>query len=161
MLGLVFTTSMVSFGQQPGMTAQDDAQQQERPERRGGRRHGMGKGGRGGAKRLLRQLNLTSAQQQQLRAIEERFEASTRTQREEMRRLHESTQGEPSAETRARMRALRAEVGQVRKSQHEEVLNVLTEEQRAQLEQLRKERKAWRGEGRGRRMNQQNNDDDQ
>jgi Spy/CpxP family protein refolding chaperone len=159
MLGLVFTTNVVSFGQQPGTTPQTDAQQrQERLERRGGRRHGMRKGGHGGARRLLRQLNLTQAQQQQLSAIEDRFEASTRTQREEMRRLHESIQGEPSAETRTRLQALRAELVQARRSQHEEMLNVLTEEQRAQLEQLHKERKAWRGEGRGRRMNQQNND---
>jgi len=162
MLGLVFTTGTVSFGQQPNATVpQDNAAQQERHERRDGRRRGMGKRGHGGAKRLLRQLNLTDAQQQQVRAIEERFEASTRTQREEMRRLHESTQGEPSAETRARFQALRAELGEARKSQHQEMLNVLTQEQRAQLEQLRKERKAWRGEGRGRRMNQQNDDDDQ
>lgn len=163
MLGLVFTTSFVAFAQQqqPTMNPQDNAQQQQGPGRRGGGgRHGMGKRGPGGFKRLTSQLNLTDAQQQQLRAIEERFEASTRTQREEMRRLHESTQGtEPSAETQARFQALRAELGQARRSQHQEMLNVLTEAQRAQFEQLIKERKARHGEGRGRRMNQQNNDD--
>jgi Spy/CpxP family protein refolding chaperone len=161
MLGLVFTTSAVSFAQQPAPLPQDGAQQQQRQERRGRRRQGMGKRGHGGIQRLMSQLNLTDAQQQQMRAIFERFEASTKTQREEMRRLHESTQGEPSAETRARFQALRAELEQARRSQHEEMLNVLTSEQRTQLEQLLKERKAWRGEGRGRRMNQQNNDDDQ
>jgi Spy/CpxP family protein refolding chaperone len=161
MLGLVFTTSAISYGQQPAPFPQDNAQQPQGRERRGGRR-GMGKRGHGGVGRLMSQLNLTEAQQQQLRAIEERFKASTQTQREEIRRLHESAQGEPSAETIARIQALRAELGEARRGQHQEMLNVLTEAQRTQLEQLVKERKAWRGEGRGRRMQQQqNNDDDQ
>lgn len=160
MLGLVFTTSAVSFAQQPGTFPQDNAQQQ-RHERRGEGRRGIGKRGHGGMRRLMSQLNLTDAQEQQMRAIAERYAASTKAQREEMRRLHESTQGEPSAETRARFQALRAELNQSRRSQHEEMLNVLNAEQRTQLEQRLKERKAWRGEGRGRRMDQQNDDDDQ
>jgi Spy/CpxP family protein refolding chaperone len=119
----------------------------------------MGKRGPGGIGRLVQQLNLTDAQQQQMRAIRERYEAGTKSQREEMRRLHESTQGEPSAETRERFQALRAQLDQSMRSQHEEMLNVLTTEQRAQFEQLIQERKARQGERRGRRMNQQDNDD--
>jgi Spy/CpxP family protein refolding chaperone len=157
MLGLVFTTSFVAFAQQPTTAPQDNGQQQ-RPERRGGR-PGMGKRGHGGIGRLMGQLNLTDAQQQQLRAIEERYEASTKTQREEMRRLHESTQGEASAETQARFQALRAELGQARKAQHQEMMGVLTAEQRTQFEQLIKERRDRHGEKRGRRMDQQNDDD--
>jgi len=111
--------------------------------------------------RLASKLNLTEAQQQQMRAIEDRFESSTKTQREEMRRLHESTQGEPSADTRARFEALRAEIGQAMRSQHQEMLNVLTSEQRTQLEQLMKERKARHEERGGRGMNRQNDDNDQ
>jgi Spy/CpxP family protein refolding chaperone len=157
-LGLVFTTGAVSFGQQPNTIPQDNGQQ--RHERRGGRGQGMGKRGHGGGlRRMMKDLNLTDAQQQQMRAIFERFEASTRTQREEMRRLHESTQGEPSAEVRARFQELRSQLDQARQSQQAEILNVLTSEQRAQLDQLKRERKARFGEGRGRRMNQQNNDD--
>lgn len=159
-LGLVFTTSAVSFAQQPTTSPQDNAQQQ-RHERRGVGRRGMGKRGHGGMRRLMSQLNLTDAQEQQMRAIFERYEASTRPQREEMRRLHESTQGEPSAEIRARFQALRAELNQTRRGQHEEMLSVLNAEQRTELEQLLRERKALRGEGRGRWMNRQNNDDDQ
>jgi Spy/CpxP family protein refolding chaperone len=121
----------------------------------------MGKRGRGGILQMASKLNLTEAQQQQMRAIEDRFESSTKTQREEMRRLHESTQGEPSADTRARFQALRSELEQARRSQHQEMMNVLTSEQRTELEQLMKERKARHEEGRGRRMGQQNNDDDQ
>jgi Spy/CpxP family protein refolding chaperone len=162
MLGLVFITGTDTFGQQPTPLPQDNGQQQQRHERRGGRRQGMGKRGHGGGiRRLMNQLNLTDAQEQQMRAIFERFEASTRIEREELRRLHDSTQGEPSAETRARFQALRSKLDQARQSQHEELLNVLTTEQRAQLEQLLRERKARFGEGRGRRMNQQQNEDDQ
>ncbi len=160
-IGLVFALSAVAFAQQPTLAPQDNGQQQEGQGRRrgGGGRHGMGKKGHGGMQRLMNQLNLTDAQQQQRRAIEERFEASTKTQREEMRRLRESTQGEPSAETQARFQALRAEIGQAMKGQRQEMLNLLTPEQRTQLEQLVKERKARQGERRGRRMDQQNDDD--
>jgi Spy/CpxP family protein refolding chaperone len=160
-LGLIFALSAVAFAQQPA--PQDNGQQQQGQGRwgRGGHR-GMGKRGRGGILRLASQLNLTDAQQQQLRAIEERFEASTKNQREEMRRLHESTQGEPAADTQSRMQALRAEMGQAMRGMHQEMMSVLTAEQRTQLEQLMKERKARHQERRGGRgMNQQNDDDDQ
>jgi len=158
-IGLVFSLSAVAFAQQPTLAPQDNGQQQEGQRRGRGRRHGMGKKGHGGMHRLMNQLNLTDAQQQQLRAIEERFEVSTKTQREEMRRLRESTQGEPSADTQARFQALRAEIGQAMKGQRQEMLNLLTPEQHTQLEQLIKERKARHQERRGRRMNQ--NEDDQ
>jgi Spy/CpxP family protein refolding chaperone len=107
----------------------------------------------------MSQLNLTDAQRQQLRAIQDRFEASTQAQREEMRRLRETTQGQPSADTQARFQALRAEIRQAMRGQHEEMLKVLTEEQRTQLEQTMRERKARRGERRGGR--QMNPEDDQ
>ena len=162
MLGLVFTFSAVALAQQPGTVPQDNGQRQQEPWGRKGGRHGMGKRGRGGIERLVSQLNLTEAQQQQLRAIEDRFKASTKSQREEMHRLRESAQGEqPSADVEARFQALRAELGQAMRAQHQEMLSVLTSEQRTQLEQLIQERKARRGERRGRRMEQQNNDDDQ
>ncbi len=161
-IGLIFALSAVAFAQQPTLAPQDNGQQQEgQGRRRGGGvgRRSMGKKGHGGMQRLMNQLNLTDAQQQQLRAIQDRFEASTKTQREEMRRLRESTQGEPSAETQARFQALRAEIGQAMKGQRQEMLNLLTPEQRTQLEQLVQERKARQGERRGRRMDQQNDDD--
>lgn len=161
-LGLIIGTSLVAFAQQPA--PQDNGQQQEQGWGRGrGGRHGMGKRGPGGMLRLMSQLNLTDAQRQQLRAIEDRFEASTKSQREEMRRLHDSRQqGEPSADTQARMQALRAELGQAMRARHQEVLGILTQEQRTQLEQMKKERKARHAERRGGRgINQQNNDDDQ
>jgi Spy/CpxP family protein refolding chaperone len=161
-LGLVFTLSAVALAQQPSTVPQDNGQRQQEPWGRKGGRHGMGERVRGGMQRLVSQLNLTEAQQQQLRAIEDRFKASTRTQREEMHRLRESAQGEqPSADTEARFQALRAEIGQAMRAQHQEMLGVLTPEQRTQLEQLIRERKARHGERRNRRIEQQDNNDDQ
>ena len=157
MLGLVFTSSALVAAQQPATASQDNTQQQEGP--RGGR-HGMGKRGPGGVLRLISQLNLTDAQQEQLRAIAETFEASTKAQREEMRKLSEGTQGQPSADTEARRQTLRAEIGQAMRGRHEQVLNILTAEQRTQLEQLVKERKARHMERRGRRTGQPSSDDD-
>ncbi len=160
-LGLIFALSAVAFAQRPAPVTQDNGQQQEGQGRWRGSRPGMGKRGPGGVLRLIGQLNLTDAQRQQLRAIDERFESSIKSQREEMRRLYESSQGSWSADTEARMQALRGEMGQAMRGMRQEMLNILTEEQRTQLEQLVKERKARHQERRGRGMNQQNNDDDQ
>jgi protein CpxP len=158
-LGLVFTFSAVSFAQQP--VPQDNGQQQQEG-RMGRRREGPGKRGPGGVMRLMSQLNLTDAQQQQLRAIQERFEASTRTQREELRKLNESNQDDtPSADTQARAQGLRAEMNKAMKNTRSEMLTMLTPDQRTQFEQLVKERKARHEEMRGRRPNQQNDDNDQ
>jgi Spy/CpxP family protein refolding chaperone len=159
-LGLIFTFSAASFAQQP--VPQDNGQQQREDRRARRRPEGPGKRGPGGVMRLMSQLNLTDAQQQQLRAIQERFEASTRTQREELRKLHDSNQdGTPSADTQARMQALSAEIIKAMKTTREEMLTVLTPDQRTQFEQLVKERKARHQEMRGRRPNQQNDDNDQ
>jgi Spy/CpxP family protein refolding chaperone len=158
-LGLVLAFSAIAFAQQPTTQApQEGLQQQERMERRGKHR-GMGKKG-DRILRLMEQLNLTEAQQQQLRAIEERFAANSKPRREELRRLHESNpSGTLSAEAEARLQALRAEMRQAMRSRHEEMLAILSPEQRAQLEQLVQERKARRRERRGLRMDRQ--DDDQ
>ncbi|HKR01079.1 MAG TPA: Spy/CpxP family protein refolding chaperone [Pyrinomonadaceae bacterium] len=153
-LGLLFVFSSGAFAQQT--TSPQDGGQQQRMERRGKHR-GMGR--RGGVQRLAGELNLTDTQQQQLRAIEERFEASTKSQREEMRRLHESNQnGTLSTDAESRAEALRAELGQARRNMHQEMMSVLTQEQRTQFEQLIKERKARHGERRGRFSNQQNDE---
>ena len=125
-----------------------EAQQQEREHRGGrhGKMHGRGKGGM----RFLRMLNLTDAQKQQINAIEERFAQSTQTQRAELRQLFEQgRQGTLSAEQETRARALHTEMGEAHKLMRNEVLAVLTPEQRAQLEQHKQERKARRERRRG------------
>ena len=57
----------------------------------------------------LQRLNLTDAQKQQLRANHERFAASLKPQREELRQLFEQYRqnGSLSAEQQARVRTLR------------------------------------------------------
>jgi Spy/CpxP family protein refolding chaperone len=159
-LGLIFALSVATYAQQP---VQQEGNGQQQREGRMGRRPGEpGKRGHGGVIRLMSQLNLTDAQQQQLRIIQQRFETSTKTQREELRKLHESNEGSaPSADTQTRMQALRAEVEQAMRSTHEEMISVLTAEQRTQLEQLIKEQKARRKEMRKGRPSQQNEDNDQ
>jgi Spy/CpxP family protein refolding chaperone len=59
------------------------------------------------------------------------------------------------------VQALRAEMNQAMKNTRAEMLAVLTADQRAQFEQLVKERKARHEEMRGRRPDQQNDDNDQ
>ncbi|MCA1849734.1 MAG: Spy/CpxP family protein refolding chaperone [Acidobacteria bacterium] len=128
---------------------QQTPEAQTRMERRGGRHgrvHGHGKG----AMRFLSRLNLTDAQKQQISALRERFAQSTRAQRDELRQLFEQRrQGTLSAEQEARARALHTELGEASKLMHNEVLAVLTPEQRAQLEQLKQEHKSRRERRRG------------
>ncbi|MDT4951868.1 MAG: motif family protein [Acidobacteriota bacterium] len=159
-LGLIFAFSAATYAQQP--VRQDGNGQKAREGRMGRRPGGPGKGEHGGIIRLMSHLNLTDAQQQQLRAIQERFETSTKTQREELRKLRESNEGSaPSADTQTRMQALRSEVEQAMKGTRKEMLAILTAEQRTQLEQLVKERKARHEEKRGRRPDQQNENNNQ
>lgn len=157
-LGLILTFSVAAFAQGSAQEQQQDNGAPQRPfDGRGKRR-----GGKGGMMRLMRELNLSDAQQQQIRAIHDRLEASIKPQREEMRRLRGSNQDQPDANTIARIEALHTEMGRVMRASHEEVLVVLTPEQRAQLEQLKNERKARRGERRGgRRPDMPDNNDDQ
>lgn len=158
-LGLILSFSITTaFAQEGGAGQQEGGAQQQRPFGRPGKRHMGGKrGGLRGMGRMLHQLNLSDAQQQQIRAIHERVEASIKPQREEMRRLRESSQGQPSAETIARIEALREELRRIHQAAHQEVLAVLTTEQRTQLEQLITERKARRGDRRGGRPDMPNN----
>ncbi|HEY0005731.1 MAG TPA: Spy/CpxP family protein refolding chaperone [Pyrinomonadaceae bacterium] len=153
-LGLMLGFGTAALAQQPA----PQGAQQPGP---GMGRHG-GRGGphrRGGMHRIMRELNLTEAQQQQARAIAERYESSNRVRHEELRRLHEQGRdGALSPEAQARLEALRKEVRESMKQMHAEMLTILTPEQRARLEQLEAEHKARRQERRGRPDNQQDND---
>ena len=159
-LGLILSFSVAAFAQDGASQQQENGAQQQGPfEGRGGRRRGEGKRGPGGVMRLMKQLNLSDAQQQQIRAIHERLQASVKPQRQEMRRLRESSQGEPNADTIARIEALHTEMGRAMRATHEEILAVLTQEQRTQLEQLVRDRKARHAERRGRRSDMMDDDD--
>lgn len=159
-LGLIFTFAAAAFAQRP-MPPQQEGASRPMQEGRGGRRLGPGKRGHG-AMKLFRELNLTDAQRDQMRGIHERAMASTKSQHEELRGLRANNQGGPlSTESQARAQALRAEIEQVMRGAHQETLNVLTQEQRTQLEQLKEERKARHKERRGPAPNQPNQDQEQ
>src|SRR5262249_16283977 len=96
---------------------------------------------------LERQLTLTEAQRDQLRAIRQKQFESTRSFREELFQLREKRRGGTfTDEDAARAQSLRQQMQEARKGIRGEFQNVLTPEQRDQVEQLRKERKQQREE---------------
>lgn len=123
-----------------------------RGERRGDRR---GRGERRGRHfGMLRGLDLSETQRQQLHELGLKQRDTMQAQREELRNLYRQVHGAgaqftPEQETRARQ--LQQELIASRKSFHEQTLALLTPEQRTQLEQLRQEHKARREERRARR----------
>ena len=121
--------------------------------------HGMG-GMRGG---VFRQLNLTEDQKAKIKQIRETFAQSNkplreqlRTKRQELRQASEGGTFNQALATQklTEMAALRAKLMGERFKLHQEMLSVLTAEQKAQLEQAKAQRKARRGEMRGRRTQQ-------
>jgi Spy/CpxP family protein refolding chaperone len=110
---------------------------------------------RGGELGFLRQLNLTDAQQQQLRAIQEEHAQATKPQRDELRQIFQLRRqgGELTTEQQARADELRQRLGESTKALRGRVSGILTPEQRTEVEQMMKERQSRRDEGRGRRMN--------
>ncbi len=111
------------------------------------RRHGRGEGhgGVGYMRHALGQLNLTEQQHQQVRSIIERFRTSTEAQRKELRQLHQQReQGTLTAEQIERARALRQQIQEASRSMDNEIMGLLTAEQRAQLDQIRENFRARR-----------------
>ena len=151
------------------------AQQQEPPTapqdgpgksaRRGrlGRPHGPRMGRRLRALRGLRGLDLTDAQRQQFRSIGESRRQRTHAQREELRQLFQTRRqgGTLTPEQEARARQLHEELRQTGEAIRDEMLAVLTPEQRTRLEQRREEHKARREEFRKRRGRMLGNDEQQ
>jgi Spy/CpxP family protein refolding chaperone len=159
-LGLIIAlASGAAFAQQTGTAQQDDAPAKMQRDGRRGERWGKRDHKMMGMMRVLRELNLTDAQQAQARAIFERFAANIRPQREALEQLHgQDEQGAPSEETRARAKQLRGEIREAMKQARTEVVAILTPEQRTRLEQMEMERKARHDERRARRRSQQENE---
>lgn len=136
-------------------TAQDGlAQDSSRQGEGWGKRHRGEHGGfRRGRLRGLRELDLTDAQREQLRAIGRKFQESNQEERAELRRLWALKRegGELTPEQQARTRELIDTLSQTGRGIEQEMLGVLTPEQRAHLEQLQQERKQRREERRQRR----------
>lgn len=130
--------------------------------RRGGRRggDGEGRGFRGGHRggKMFRGLNLTEDQQNRMQQVRESYKQRIAPIREQMRALRGSDRRSDSgatfneAEATQRMIAaapLRARMMAESHRMRQEMLAVLTPEQRTQMEQKRAERKARWGERRG------------
>ncbi|MCA1557377.1 MAG: Spy/CpxP family protein refolding chaperone [Acidobacteria bacterium] len=134
----------LSFGTEAMAQQQPQGGDREQQKERGGRRRG-GPRGPGFGMRALRELNLSEAQQQQARAIFDRFAASIQPQREQLMQLREQRKaGNAPADVEERAKALRSQIHDAEKAMRAELLNILTPEQRTQLEQIQKERKARR-----------------
>jgi Spy/CpxP family protein refolding chaperone len=111
--------------------------------------HGFGRG----RQRLMagvvaRKLNLSDEQKAQLKQIRQtsnqanaQLFADARAKRQELRSLTRANDPR-AAEVKAQLEALRPQLEAARQQQHTEFLNVLTPEQRSQLEQWKAERQS-------------------
>ena len=145
-LGLVATFGVAVSAQQPSADKASTRPQAE----------GKGMGGhhhnRVPVLRIMRDLKLTDAQEQQARSIVERFRTSIEPQRQALMELHkQKEQGTITDDMRAKAQPLRAQIDEAQKSMQTELLALLTTEQRTQYEQLEKDWKAKRDERRSRR----------
>ena len=131
-----------------------------------GRGRGDHKGGFGGMRAggFFRGLNLTDDQKAKMKQIRESFAQSNKPLHEQLRakrqELRQASEGGTFNEALAtqkltEMASLQAKVMSERFKLHQEMLSVLTAEQKAQLEQAKTQRKARRGEMRGRPTQQQ------
>lgn len=89
----------------------------------------------------LRGLNLTEAQREQLRALNQTVFDSAKAQREELRSLYRQRQSNAqlTAEQQSRLEDLRRQLHQAREQMRQNLQTVLTPEQRQQLETQRQQ----------------------
>lgn len=135
------------------VNAQQTDRQIENPqtvEKRGGKHFGRGGHGGRGAERKFAALNLTEAQTAQMQQIRQRFRESTENLREQLRAAREAeraaTENNSFNESAIRAAAQSANNARVELQVAEakmrfELFNVLTAEQKTQLEQLKQQRR--------------------
>ena len=151
-MGMILACGMVAFAQQPqpqtptqapdGTFRRDRMERKERQRGRMGEREGFGQRGPG-VGHFMRNLNLSDAQQAQVRAITQRRLEGTRAQREELFKLREKRiAGTFTPEDEAQAKALHQEIRASMEGIQTEVDSILTAEQKTRLEELQKERKA-------------------
>ena len=153
-VGVAFAAGTVAFAQQPQTTAapQSDSVNSTRLERREGRRRGLGDR-KPHMPALNGALSLTEAQRQQQQAIMQRQFAATKAQREELFQLREKGRaGNFSPEDQARAKTLHQEIRDAMTDVRDEMIGILTPEQRSQLETLKQQRKQRNGERLNRRQ---------
>jgi len=162
--GLVLLTALgaVVQAQQPQPSTQNQTPGNEtRRFGRGEERRGMRRFGRAPLG-MLRELNLSDDQKKQVRAIMERNFESTKSSREELRTLGQKRfEGTLTPEEQARAKELHQQMAQSMQNAMTELTGILTAEQKARLEELRKD-EGRKGGRHGRRFggpdsNQSNN----
>lgn len=154
-LGL-FVMSTTAFAQQPQAPAPGDREQ--RQGERGPRERRRGPGDMH-MLRMLRELGLTEAQQQQARAIVENHKEATRPQREELLKLREQwKEGADYTDVQSKAQALRAQIQESAKNMRAQLLAILTPDQRTRLDKMELEFKARREQMRERRRQMPDND---
>jgi Spy/CpxP family protein refolding chaperone len=140
-LGLLTTFGAVQAQQPATQNPSEGPGRMGRGEGRGFRRGPGAEGGFGPG--LLRELNLTDDQKQRVRAILQQSFAGSQTAREELRQLGEKRrQGTLTTEEEARARTLHEQMRASMKDTETKIASVLTAEQKAKVEELRKEHKA-------------------
>ena len=152
---LTLAASVVVFS--TGVFAQDDKtappatkQKAEKPFKGEGRGFGNRKFGRqdfgdrrgmrGGPMAMIHGLNLTDAQKEQIKNIRKSNKPDQET-RDKMKAFREARKSgtPPTDEQKAQMKAFREQAQTKAKSVHEQIFNVLTADQKAQLEQRREQ----------------------
>ena len=146
----VFAFAGFASAQEAPAATKDDAQTQEKPDRKGFGRHDGMRGGKFGGHRGFRGMGgfrglhgieLTDAQKEQMKQI---FEANKPSEAEmqEMKALHESRKAgaELTADQKAQIKAMHEARRAKMESVHQQILAILTPEQKAQLETQKAER---------------------
>jgi len=138
--------------------ANQDSKQLTRGERHG---RGEGWGGRGGHDGMLKGINLTDDQKARMKQISQSFHERTQSLRQELRakrqELRQASDGDTFNEALATQKlteaaSLEAKLMGEHFKMRQEMLSVLTPEQKTQLEQKRAEFKAKWAERRGRQV---------
>ena len=150
-LAIAFSISVAA--QDPG-TGQTSTPGSGGDHRRGGPGRGRGDREGGGMMKMLADLNLTDAQKEQVQGILKSSNETNRPKQEEVFRLRQqSEQGTLSADDQAKLKQLQADVRAARQKTHDDIVAVLTAEQRTKLEGIEQQRKANRTSGEGRGQN--------
>jgi len=150
-------------------TPAQDGQSKPNAEKHGFGKHGFGKGrghrGGGGMHGFgFGRLNLTDDQKARMQQIHQSFDERTKSLHEQLRakrqELRESESGGTFNEALATQKlteaaSIEAKLMGERFRMRQEMLSILTPEQKTQMEQQREQFKGRRGEGRGRRGAQQ------
>jgi Spy/CpxP family protein refolding chaperone len=149
-LGIVLTFGCAALAQETqsptpqsspeGTLRRERRDRKERVRDRIRRHDGLGRRGPGTG-HLMRELNLSEEQRQQSRAIMQRRLEATKGQREELFRLREKRlMGTFTEEDGARAKALHDQIRSSMEGVHAEMETLLTGEQKAKLEELKKAR---------------------